>query len=160
MLPELSGCAALASVEAFEGSKKLVSGSPYSHCPRSRQQRNREECSSLMLHLFLQIIPVLCCREGFPDSLGPRNGSTHCLGVLEGGPPRLTLKAAPLLKLLALCDVRTGLLAATSSASAASFVTFAFISSTSAATFGVIRVSTALTSTGTSALASQIFAAT
>jgi len=113
-----------------------------------------------MLHLLLQIIPVLCCREGFPDLLGPRNGSTHCLGTLGGRPPRLALKAAPLLKLLTLCGVRRGLMAAATAASAASFVAFAFISSTCAATFWVIRVSTGLASTCTSALASRISAAT
>ena len=113
-----------------------------------------------MLHVLLQIIPVLCCRKGFPDSLGPRRGGTHCLGVLGGGPPSIALKAALLLKLLTLSSVRRGLLATTSSASAASFVAFAFISSTSASTFWVVRISTALVSTCTSALASRISAAT
>ena len=55
-----------------------------------------------MLHLLLQILPVLCCRERFPDWLGPRNGNTHCLGVPGKGSPRLVLKALLHLRLLTL----------------------------------------------------------
>ena len=106
-----------------------------------------------MLHLLLQIIPVLCCRDGFPDLLGPRNGSSHCLGVLGGGPPRLALKAALLLRLLTLGDMGRANLGLSL------VLAFAAGLATATATLGVLRISTVLILASTSTFASGISAA-
>ena len=105
-----------------------------------------------MLHLLLQIIPVLRCRKSFPDLLGPRNGRSYCLGVLGGGPPRLALKTALLLRLLTLGDMGRA------SLGLSLVLAFAAGLATATATLGVLRMST-LVLASTSTLASGISAA-
>ena len=54
----------------------------------SRQQRYREKRSTLLLQQLMKTLPVLCCREGVPVSLGGSCLRRQLLG-LRGEPPRL-----------------------------------------------------------------------